>query len=584
MNGLNTPEISPRFAPVSFILRYVKNQKVLFSILLMMSIVWSVNQIFFPLTLKYIVNSMSASFSESSIKLTGLVVGLLTAWILTEAMIRMQGHIQVRVLSHFRSSVLSDAYRKVCSYRYPYFTQRSVGELTGKIRDISSSCERLVQIFIFNFIPVVSTIIICLILALNISVFLSLAIFLWFSAHVLLTVIHIKSGARLSGLHAGSQFMLLGKISDTIINIFNVKLFGRESHEQNYFLRFMQAESGLYNKSAFHYEKMKIFQSVNAVFFMMIVMSVLLYGYQHHSVSPGDFALISMLSFNMIGFVWYLSFQMTVFTKEYAILSASLSVFDAREAGNTARSNILVTKGMIGFENVDFYYNESCILKNISVHILPGEKIGIVGESGSGKSTFVSLIAGIHNSVSGTILIDGQNIGDSSADSLRQQIAYIPQDCVLFSRTLMDNIRYGRINASDHEVVNAAKLAACHDFIMAFELGYSTEVGAAGVQLSGGQRQRILIARAILKDAPIYILDEATSSLDTVTEKIVHNNLKVTLNNRTMIVISHKVSLFEDVDRILVFNRGRIVESGTFTDLLRNRRCFFGLWRQQVRK
>tara|TARA_R110000868_G_scaffold396846_2_gene669206 strand:- start:4115 stop:5890 length:1776 start_codon:yes stop_codon:yes gene_type:complete len=581
MKVINIFENTRRFVPVSFILGYVKNQKIQFSILLMMAIAWSLNQILFPLTLKYIVNSVSIASSFSSKKVALLVAVQISIWILAEVMIRMQGHILIKALSQLRSSILLDIYSKVCSYSYSYFTQRSVGELTGKIGDISPSTERLVQIFIFNFVPVVVTILIALIMALSVSVVLFGSILCWFSVHVLLTVHHIKTGARLSHLHANSQFILSGKITDTIINIFNVKLFNGESYEQTCFRKFKQVECDLYKNTGFHYEKMKIFQSVNAVFFMIVVMSVLLYGFLHNTITPGDFALISMLSFNMVGFVWYLSFQMTIFTKEYSILSASLLVLDESEGENLDRVNIHIKKGMINFKDVDFIYNKNPILKNISVNIQSGEKIGIIGESGSGKSTFVSLIAGIHNAFSGAIVIDGQNINDFSTDSLRRQIAYIPQDCVLFNRTLMDNIRYGRLNASDQEVENAARLAACHDFIVAFEQGYNTEVGSAGVQLSGGQRQRILIARAILKDSPIYILDEATSSLDIVTEKVVQDNLRKLLINRTSIIVSHRVSSFEGTDRIFVFDKGRIVEMGAFKDLIRGGGHFFCLWQQQ---
>ncbi|OGT38681.1 MAG: hypothetical protein A3F11_03555 [Gammaproteobacteria bacterium RIFCSPHIGHO2_12_FULL_37_14] len=568
MNATNKLGDSCRFLPLWFILKYIKKQKIFFSILMMTAIIWSVNQILFPLILKYIVNSVSVFTSSSAMKIMILLIGLALAWIMTEVMIRMQGYIQVKALSKFRNSILSDVYKNVCNYRYSYFTQRSIGELTSKIMDVSSSSERLVQIFIFNFIPVVSTMFFALILSLGISIILSFAILFWFPTHVLLTIIHIKSGAHLSRLHAASQSKLSGKITDTILNIFNVKLFNRENHEQEYFIPFMQSKLALYKKAAFHYEKMKVFQSINTGIFIMIVMFMLLYGLIHHFVTPGDFALISMLSFNMIGFVWYLSFQMTIFTKEYAILSSSMSIFDDSKIENINLNDIKITKGSIRFKNVDFKHKEINILKNLNIDIQLGEKIGIIGESGSGKSTFVSLIAGIHNSFTGVISIDNQNIGKFSADSLRKQIAYIPQDSILFSRTIMDNIRYGRLNASDKEVKEAAKLAACHEFIMELEQGYDTKIGADGVQLSGGQRQRIIIARAILKDSLIYILDEATSSLDTNTEKIVLKNLRNLFSNRTSIIVSHRLAAFEDTDRIFVFNKGSITETAVFKDLL----------------
>ena len=218
--------------------------------------------------------------------------------------------------------------------------------------------------------------------------------------------------------------------------------------------------------------------------------------------------------------------------------------------------------------------------KSITIHA--GERIGLVGFSGSGKSTFVNLIMRLYDVESGRILIDGQDISHVTQDSLRAAIAMIPQDSMLFHRTLMENIRYGNPAASDEEVIAVSKQAHCHEFILQTESGYNALVGERGVKLSGGQRQRIAIARAILKNAPILILDEATSSLDSSTEKYIQQGLSALMQQRTTIVIAHRLSTLAHLDRILVFKEGEIIEDGSHSALLAAKGHYAMLWHMQA--
>jgi ATP-binding cassette subfamily B protein len=273
-----------------------------------------------------------------------------------------------------------------------------------------------------------------------------------------------------------------------------------------------------------------------------------------------------------------------VFIRESASVNEALSLitigYDVKD--KSAAYRLVVNKGEIIFKNITFNYHQGKkIFNNFNVTINPGQKIGLVGFSGSGKSTFVNLLLRFYDVAKGQIFIDNQNIAEVSQDSLREQIAMIPQEPTLFHRTIKDNILYGKLNASDEEILTAAKLAHCHEFIMELPEGYNTLVGERGIKLSGGQKQRIAIARAILKNAPILILDEATSSLDSVTEKYIQESLQELMFNKTTIVIAHRLSTLADMDRILVFNNGRIVEDGTATELLSNEGHFATLWQMQ---
>lgn len=244
--------------------------------------------------------------------------------------------------------------------------------------------------------------------------------------------------------------------------------------------------------------------------------------------------------------------------------------------------SLIVKNGTIIFSNVNFYYTESQRLfedKTLIIH--GGEKVGLVGYSGSGKSTFVNLITRMFDVQKGDILIDDQSIRSVTLESLRNNIGFIPQDPTLFHRSIMDNIRYGKFEANDEDAIEASRQAHVHEFVSQLPDGYNTLVGERGIKLSGGQRQRIAIARAILKNAPILILDEATSALDSVTESLIQASLQIAMKNRTVIVIAHRLSTIKALDRILVFDKGHVVEEGTHQYLLEKGKIYPTLWNLQ---
>jgi ATP-binding cassette subfamily B protein len=242
-----------------------------------------------------------------------------------------------------------------------------------------------------------------------------------------------------------------------------------------------------------------------------------------------------------------------------------------------------LTEGRIAFRDVVFGYTpDTRVFNGLDVEIPGGQSVGLVGLSGSGKSSFVSLVLRLHDPQGGRIEIDGHDIRAMTQDSLHSQISLIPQDPSLFHRSLMENIRYGRLDATDDEVIEATRKAHAHEFIEHIPGGYHSMVGERGVKLSGGQRQRIAIARVILKDAPILILDEATSALDSITERAIQDTLDEVMHGKTVIVVAHRLSTIAHLDRILVFDDGRIVEDGSHTELLARRGAYWQLWSKQT--
>ena len=259
-------------------------------------------------------------------------------------------------------------------------------------------------------------------------------------------------------------------------------------------------------------------------------------------------------------------------------LNATIKVADKSNAKNMK----LRGAPEIDFENVSFAYGDRGVLRNFTLHVKPGEKIGLIGLSGAGKSTLCSLVLRMYDVNGGAVLVDGTDIRDVKQDSLRQNISYVPQESVLFNRTILENIRYARPNASRTDVITAAKRAHIHEFVKSLPNGYDTLVGNRGIKLSGGQRQRIAIARALLKNAPILILDEATSALDSQNELFIQKSLKMVMHKKTTIAIAHRLSTLRNMDRIVVMSKGRIIESGSHSALLRRGGAYKKLWDMQT--
>lgn len=364
----------------------------------------------------------------------------------------------------------------------------------------------------------------------------------------------------LSENQAGKESVLGGQIVDSLSNSFSVRLFAREKQEidrrEPAFSDYVKSyqETGRYTVIMHSIQGGLI--AIMAAFSLFFLINL----YAKGLLTIGDFALILGLSIETGHMMWHTMYEVDALNKEIGRCRQSLSsLLVSIEIQDKPNAYDLKCKtGRITFDGVIFCYKDSKpLFENESVCIEAGQKVGLVGYSGGGKSTFVNLILRLYDVKGGAILIDGQDIRDAAQDSLRNNIAMIPQDPSLFHRSLMENIRYGCMNATDGEVIMAAKKAHAHEFISALPQKYDSLVGDKGVKLSGGQRQRIAIARAILKNAPILILDEATSQLDSVTESLIQESLLELMENKTTIVIAHRLSTLLHMDRILVFDKGK---------------------------
>lgn len=393
-----------------------------------------------------------------------------------------------------------------------------------------------------------------------------------------------KVSHRISVNIAGITSFLQEKI--TAIRI--IKSFNREKFEQD---NFKIKTNENYKLSLKIVRLVALLKPVNEVF-SQTGMSVLVI-FCAYQISTGSMTIGNFITFISLVVMAYkplkgLGDSMAIFQKALASANRIFELLDEeteKEIPEDQKKIITLPKGQVEFRNVSFSYTgNEYALKNISIRVSSGETIALVGPSGSGKSTFINLLPRFYEIEEGEILIDGINIKNIIFSDLRRLIGQVPQETILFSGTILENIKYGKLDADEEQIVEAAKTANAHDFILGLKQKYQTEVGERGLQLSGGQRQRIAIARAILSNPTILLLDEATSALDSESEILVQQALEKLMENRTSFVIAHRLSTIQKADRILVIDRGSIIETGTHDDLIKRQGLYENLYNMQIRK
>jgi ATP-binding cassette subfamily B protein len=378
------------------------------------------------------------------------------------------------------------------------------------------------------------------------------------------------------------QTKIMGNIVDLLSNIANLKFFPNRNFEENRTADFENVYTKSYQKRGFFLLKFYLVQGFTFSAYFAFCIIALIWLYSKNLVTLGDFMMVFTINCFAIQLMWNAANEVRTFLEDFGTVKQALDIVSKPLEIKDGEHVLKVTKGEIIFENVEFGYKNSVpLFSGKNVVIKPGQKVGLVGRSGGGKSTFVNLILRLFDVEKGRILIDGQDISLATQDSLRTSIGVIPQDPSLFHRSLAENISYGKNGATELEVVESAKNAHAHDFIMHLPKNYESLVGERGIKLSGGQRQRIAIARAFLKNAPILILDEATSQLDSITENFIQDSLQKLMENKTVIVVAHRLSTLEAMDRILVFESGKIVEDGSHQELIALNGSYKKLWNAQ---
>ena len=587
--GLNNKDTGQSMSILAFFWSHIKSYKIYYFMMMMAPLVAS----FYPFAYNYAIKLFLDTMAEPALftyKNLLWPIGLfLGSQLALEVVWRLSNIAQWKSEPYVRRSILLRSYDYVQNHSYEFFQDHFTGALSSKLKGILEGTDKLWDEIHYGLLQKLFRITVGLAALSLVSIHLTIFVFLWCYFYGFIMYRLSKKLNDLAFDQSQSEHSLIGQISDKMTNI--IALFSFASRKRELKLLDQEIITELIPKQVKFYKYNFKFQIVAGSLYLLIF-SVLLFYMIHLKqigrVSMGDFAFVFGITLGVSEDIWHSTMSLQSFAQAMGNLKSALSILTTPQQNLDKPDSIALRIGKpeIIFKNVTFeYIKKNTVLKNLNLTIKAGEKIGLVGHSGAGKSTIVNLLLRYFTSTTGTISIDGQDINQVTQDSLRETIAVIPQDTLLFHRTLMDNIRYGNPKASDDEVIEAAQKAHVHDFIHQLPLGYQSYVGERGIKLSGGQRQRIAIARAILKDAPILVLDEATSSLDSETEKLIQESLNFLIQNKqkTVIAIAHRLSTLNHMDRILVLDKGILVEQGSHEDLMAEERSVYNkLWKLQA--
>ncbi len=526
--------------------------------------------------------SQSAVFSYLAVP----ILAYLGICILQTATYRLYNYlVEIQMIPQLRATIANNCLETLLNKSHMFFQDTFSGSLSNKVADLMGCTSDLIRIVIDRFFAHLLTTIIAIITLWYVNIWFALCMLAWNIVCIGVILYSRKQLTHLAGFWAETGSSVTGKIVDILSNILSVRLFSAHTSEKQSFAQTVGNATKAEQELQWSYLWVWLWYGAAIITLQILNFYFLCKGRQEGWITVGDFALVLTINFSFFEYIWWVAFEVVRFTTLYGRIAQALQTIlePAQLEDSKNATQLAVSRGNITFDRVNFHYPETPnLFSNLSVTIQAGQKVGLVGYSGGGKTTFINLILRLYDVTGGHILIDDQDIRDVTQDSLHLAIATIPQDPSLFHRTLMENIRYGKHGATDEEVIEAAKKAGAHKFISSLPQGYSSLVGERGIKLSGGQRQRIAIARAILKNAPILILDEATSQLDSVTEKYIQDSLWESMQGKTTIVIAHRLSTLLNMDRILVFDQGKIMQDGTHNQLLGQDGLYRTLWNAQV--
>lgn len=497
------------------------------------------------------------------------------------------------LMGNFPMRVRWLSHRYLLNQSYAFFQHEFSGRIATKVMQtalaVRETVLKLLDVILFVTVYLTTT----LFLVVKADPYLCLPILVWLFLYIGILSYFVPRLKRVSTLQADARALMTGRIVDSYTNILTLKLFSQSQRESAY------AKSGMEEFMATVYPQMRLATGLNFSVWTINMLMVFATGalglliWQQGDISPGAIAIVMSLAIRMTGMSHWIMWEVNALFENMGTVQDGMNtisrpqlIMDAPDA-----TDLAVPQGTIDFNRVVFSYHPQqqaslSIFSGLNLHIAAGEKVGIVGRSGAGKSTFVNLLLRFYDVQQGHIAIDGQDIRTVTQDSLRANIAMVTQDTSLLHRSVRDNILFGRPDATDAQMIAVAKQAQAHEFIQALRdikgrTGYDAHVGERGVTLSGGQRQRIAIARVLLKNAPILVLDEATSALDSEVEASIQQSLYQLMEGKTVIAIAHRLSTIAAMDRLIVFDKGHIVEQGSHAKLIANNQLYAQLWDHQ---
>ena len=469
-----------------------------------------------------------------------------------------------------------------------FHSNRFGGTLVSQTTKFMSAYQLLLETITFPFLPVICSVVFtCAILAPRVPVYVAilmalLAVYAGVSYYMYKRILHLNEQA------ASAQNQLSGELSDSVANILAVKTYGREDYERGLFDQANREVVARDSKRMWASLTRGIVTACITIAIMSVVAVFIAGGNAWYGITPGTLVVMFTYTYTVTNQFNFINNGLQRFNRAFGDASGMTVILDEPRLvdDKPGAPELEVREGAIDFEGIDFWYTDgdACthVFDDFELHIPAGQRVGLVGTSGAGKTTLTKLLLRLSDIQEGRILIDGQNIAETTQQSLRRQIAYVPQEALLFHRTIAENIAYGRPDATMEQIREAARQANALEFIERLPQGFDTVTGERGVKLPGGQRQRIAIARALLADCPVLVLDEATSALDSESEQLVQDALATLMRGRTSIVVAHRLSTVASLDRIVVLDGGKVAEDGPHAQLIEQGGEYANLWSRQT--
>jgi len=524
---------------------------------------------------------------QSGSTLIGMGIFMLILIPLSNAMRSLIVH--QTLMGNFPMSVRWMAHRYLLNQSYGFFQNEFSGRIATKVMQtalaVRDTVMKLLDVMLFVAIYMVTA----LILVASADPRLCIPLIIWLFFYIIVQRYFVPKMKKIAMVQADARSLMTGRIVDSYTNIITLKLFSHSNRESAYI------RDGMSEFLNTVHPQMRLVTKLNICLWalnMSLVFSTAalgIYLWFNGSITPGAIAIVMSLAIRLTSMSHWILWEISGLFENIGTVQDGINTLSVPSKVNDKPNAIAlnVNRGDIIFDSVNFSYNTNeAVFENLDLQIPAGEKVGIVGRSGAGKSSLVSLLLRFYDIQSGAITIDGHNIEGVRQESLRSNIAMVTQDTSLLHRSVRENIMFGRPEATEEEMVVAAQKAQAHDFILSLRdnvgrRGYDAHVGERGVTLSGGQRQRIAIARVLLKDAPILVLDEATSALDSEVEAAIQLSLYQLMEGKTVIAIAHRLSTIAAMDRLIVFDEGKIIEQGTHQELLRKNGIYTKLWGHQ---
>lgn len=571
---------------IKFLKQSIEEKKKLYIAVIVFFLMGRTIDLFLPLSFKFIVDFASEYIKNPSedifSKLIIASIAIVVAALLSKGSYRLFDYYEAKILPILNAKIPISIFKYLTNHSNSFFDNNFSGEIVQKIKQINDISKNFLIFYPCQIIGVFIMLVFTSLIIMPKSLLLGLSILSFGGFYAFMSYVIANKNKELAAEWASKNSRFNGHLVDSVENMIFVKSSAKKDFEIEKINQQAEEEKKVLLKLKLGIAKIKIIHTVVSSSIIIFVLFYSLHLYLNKSITLGDFVFNFTIITRITDNFYMLGELISDMLEKYGTFSSALAFIYKQQDDDSNLPDLKVNKGEINLENITFKYTNKYIFKNFNLHIKEKEKLAIVGHSGSGKSTLVKLLMKQYKLETGSIKIDNQNIEYFNSESISKNITYVNQDVYLFNRTIKENIAYIKPEATEEELIDACKKAGCLEFIMLKEKGFDTLVGERGVQLSGGEKQRIALARAFLLNKPILILDEPTSALDATSESIIQQSIKELIKDKTVIIIAHRLATIKNMDRLIVMEKGSVIEDGEHEELLNVGGKYQELWNNQM--